>query len=45
MPGAPAVPTLRRVMLHWHHKLPAVLIAALTVAAALGKAAPFGFFW
>jgi hypothetical protein len=39
---APKVP---RTMLHWSHKLPAVVVFALTVAAVLGKGDPFGFFW
>jgi hypothetical protein len=32
-------------MLHWSHKLPAVVVVALALAAAFGKVAPFGFFW
>jgi hypothetical protein len=32
-------------MLHWHHKLPAVVVSALVVAAALGKGVPLAFFW
>jgi hypothetical protein len=32
-------------VLHWSHKLPAVVVFALTVAAALGKCDPLGFFW
>jgi hypothetical protein len=32
-------------MLHWSHKLPAVVVVALALAAAFGKVVPFGFFW
>jgi hypothetical protein len=32
-------------MLHWSHKLPAVVVVALAFAAAFGKVDPFGFFW
>jgi hypothetical protein len=32
-------------MLHWSHKLPAVVALALTVAAVFGRVEPFGFFW
>jgi hypothetical protein len=32
-------------MLHWSHKLPAVVVLALAVAAAFGKCELFGFFW
>jgi hypothetical protein len=32
-------------MLHWTHKLPAVVLLALTVAAALGRFEVYGFFW
>jgi hypothetical protein len=30
-------------MLHWSHKLPAVLLVALAIASAFGK--EYGFFW
>jgi hypothetical protein len=33
-------------MLHWHHKLPAVVAVALTLAAVFGKGESLlGFFW
>jgi hypothetical protein len=32
-------------MLHWSHKLPAVVLAALLIAAAIGHASPLGFHW
>jgi len=32
-------------MLHWNHKLPAVVVVALAIAVAVGRAAPIGFFW
>jgi hypothetical protein len=32
-------------MLHWSHKLPAVVLVALGIAAAVGWGSPFGFFW
>jgi len=32
-------------MLHWHHRLPAIVLVALTVASAFGKLDPLGFFW
>jgi len=32
-------------MLHWSHKLPAVLLVALTVASAFGRFCGAGFFW
>jgi hypothetical protein len=31
-------------MLHWT-KLPALILCALAIASALGKATPLGFFW
>ena len=32
-------------MVHWRLKLPALALLVVVVAAALGKAAPYGFFW
>jgi hypothetical protein len=32
-------------MLHWNTKLPAVVVFALSVAAAFGKGVPLAFFW
>jgi hypothetical protein len=32
-------------MVHWSHKLTAVALVALAIAAAFGKATPAGFFW
>jgi hypothetical protein len=32
-------------MLHWSHKLPAVVALALAVAAVFGRVEAFGFFW
>jgi len=35
----------RSEMVHWRLKLPTLALLAVVVAAALGKAAPYGFFW
>jgi hypothetical protein len=32
-------------MVHWRLKLPTLALAAIVVAAALGRVAPYGFFW
>jgi hypothetical protein len=32
-------------MLHWHSKLPAIVLVALVLASALGKGHGIGFFW
>jgi len=32
-------------MLHWRLKFWMVAVVALTIAAALGRAEPIGFFW
>jgi hypothetical protein len=45
MPALELAPMVPRTMLHWSHKLPAVVVFALTVAAVFGKGDPFGFFW
>jgi hypothetical protein len=30
---------------HWRLRLPTLALLAFVVAAALGKATPYGFFW
>jgi hypothetical protein len=32
-------------VLHWHHRLPAIVLVALTIALTSGKLDPLGFFW
>jgi hypothetical protein len=32
-------------MVHWRLKLPTLAVLAIVVAAALGRVAPYGFFW
>jgi hypothetical protein len=45
MPVLVHAPKVPRTMLHWSHKLPAVVALALTVAAVFGRVEAFGFFW
>jgi hypothetical protein len=32
-------------MIHWRLKLPMILLVAVAIASAVGKASPLGFFW
>jgi len=34
-----------RTMMRWSYKFPGVVLLAVVIAAALGKAVPLGFFW